>query len=70
MSDLLASSEVAQHPPAAVATVLGIGRVTISAISARSRSEAKGLGTSLHEKVFTNLVAEKALIGPSTAGKG
>ena len=66
----LASSEVAHHPPAAVATVLGIAGVTVSAISARARSAAKGLGTSLREKVFANLVAEKALIGPSTVGKG
>ena len=66
----LASSQVAQHPPAAVAMVLGLAGVTLSAISARARSAAKGLGGLLREKVFADLVAEKAFLGVTPSRRG
>jgi len=60
----LASTSAQMHPPAAVVTVLGIAGVSVSAISARARSAAKGLGAAIRERVFANLVAERAFIGP------
>ena len=66
---ILASSQVAQHPPAAVATVLGIAGLTVSAISAWARSAAKGLGAGLREKVFADLAAQKAFLGAKWVGK-
>ncbi len=58
----LASSQAGQHPPAAVATVLGVLGLSIGTVSAWARSSAKGLLESLREKLFTDLVAQKAFV--------